>query len=259
MLRHRSVKRVAFALGLLLSSLMTVAAIADCTDPAGKETAVIYNGDYHTYQFCNGTSWLAFGGGNSCSGSGGYSPTAPTGHGYFVLTSTTYVGANIGSLTAADSDCLTELTTNTSWMGYSTANANGQLIAAKVHGWLCDADSCHDLMPLTTYYFANAGNSSAGGASFTTDSNGYGPNDSAAWSAANYFSGTYNYWTGRAAGSSTKWGSASGSYGNDNCNSWTASWVPGDVGISTSTGTGRWNTTQYGCGNSYNLICFVNP
>ena len=34
-------------------------------------------------------------------------------------------------------------------------------------------------MPLTTYYFANAGNSSAGGAYFTTNSSGLGPNDGA--------------------------------------------------------------------------------
>jgi hypothetical protein len=31
-----------------------------CTIPAGTEGKVIYNYDYHTYQYCNGTYWIAF-------------------------------------------------------------------------------------------------------------------------------------------------------------------------------------------------------
>lgn len=34
---------------------------ADCTNPTGKESEAVYNGDYHTWQFCNGTGWTAMG------------------------------------------------------------------------------------------------------------------------------------------------------------------------------------------------------
>ena len=91
----------------------------------------------------------------------------------------------------ADATCLTELKTNTGWQGYSTANSNGQLVASQSSCLPVRYSTCNNLMPLTTYYFANAGNGAAGGASFTTDSSGVGPNDSNDWRAANYFSGTY--------------------------------------------------------------------
>ena len=166
-----------------------------CSNPAGNEADQLYNAAYHTYQFCNGTNWIAYGGGGSCgAASAGYSPTVPAGIGYFVLTSGTYTG-NLGGLSGANSTCLTELTTNTGWLGYSTANGNGQLVAGKVLAFLCDGNICNNLVPLTTYYFANAGNSAAGGASFTTNSSGFGPGDNADWAAANYFSGSYFYWS----------------------------------------------------------------
>jgi len=34
---------------------------AGCANPTGKEADLVYNGDYHTYQFCNGTVWKASG------------------------------------------------------------------------------------------------------------------------------------------------------------------------------------------------------
>jgi hypothetical protein len=241
------------------SAAIVTSSYADCTSPPGRETDIIYNSNYHTYQFCNGTSWVAYGGG-STQVSSGYSPTAPSGNGYFVLTSTTYDG-NLGGRAGADSKCLTELaTTNTGWMGYSTANSNGQLVANKVHGWVCDRITCNDLMPLTTYYFANAGDSLAGGASFTTDASGAGPGDTVNWSAANYFSGTFNYWTGRAAGTNTAWGSFT-NHGDFNCTNFTdgVSWQ-GYFGVSASTTTTRWAPAAWVvCSNTYKLICFVNP
>ena len=36
-------------------------AFAACTNPAGIEQQFLYNTDYHTYQFCNGTNWVASG------------------------------------------------------------------------------------------------------------------------------------------------------------------------------------------------------
>jgi hypothetical protein len=51
---------------LLLILLASLAArpvyAAACANPAGNEAAIFYNADYHTYQYCNGTSWKAFGG-----------------------------------------------------------------------------------------------------------------------------------------------------------------------------------------------------
>ena len=150
-----------------------------------------YDATNNLLEFCNGTAWTDMEPVQSTP-----VETAPAGSGYFVLSHGTYSG-NLGGLSGADSTCLTDLTTNTGWQGYSTAHSNGQLVASKVHAFLCDASTCNNLMPLTNYYFANAGNSSAGGAYFTTNSSNVGPNDSNSWAAANYFFGTYSYWMNR--------------------------------------------------------------
>ena len=246
-----------------LAGLVAVPAYGACTNPTGNETDIKYNGDYHTYQFCNGTSWLAYGGGSNCAATGNYAPTTPSGQGYFVLTSTTYNG-NMGGIVGADANCLTELTTNTGWMGYSTANSNGQLVAAKVHAFICIGlgdGGCNNLMPLTTYYFANAVIGAAGGASFTTDSNGLGPNDSANWGAANYFSGTYTYWADRARPSNTQWASGGDSSSGVFCNGLTSTGGASNrYGNSNTTTSSRWNTgLDANCSTSYPMICFVNP
>src|SRR5262245_21585528 len=119
----------------LLFAVVSICAVpgyaGTCSNPTRNEGDIIYNADYHTYQFCNGTSSIGFGGGMNCTTTvTGYSPTTPSGTGYFVLTNTTYNG-NLGGFVGADALCLTELTTNTNWRGYATANANGQLVASK--------------------------------------------------------------------------------------------------------------------------------
>jgi hypothetical protein len=235
-----------------------------CSSPAGNEADILYNSNYHTYQFCNGTSWVAYGGGGSCAGST-YNPTVPSGNGYFVLSGGTYNG-NLGGRYGADATCLTDLTTNTGWKGYATANANGQLVANKVHAFICDNSICNNLLPLTTYYFANAGNSSAGGASFTTDINGLGPNDSANWAAANYFSGTYNYWSGRSLLSNTQWANTTAVTSNFGCSTgWNLTTTAGEWGNSAFTTDARWwqnsagSTAGAACSLTFNLLCFVNP
>jgi hypothetical protein len=204
-------------------------------------------------EYCNGSAWTDIEPVQSTP-----VETAPAGSGYFVLSHNTYNG-NLGGLTSADATCLTDLTTNTGWLGYATANSNGQLIAAKVHAFLCSTSSCTQLMPLTTYYFANAGNSSAGGASFTTNSSGAGPVDSANWGAANYFSGTYNYWTGNTGSSSTVWSLNPDGNNYNSCAGFTGTGSTGMTGQSTSTNNTRWDNTILACTNTYNLICFVNP
>jgi hypothetical protein len=230
---------------------------ASCASTNAGE--VIWNGT--AMEYCNGAAWTQFEPVQSTP-----VETAPSGSGYFVLSHGTYTGTlGSGSRAGADSVCLTDITTNTGWQGYSTANSNGQLVAAKVHAFICDSSACNNPMPLTTYYFANAANPAAGGAYFTTNSSGYGPGDSNAWSAANYFSGTYEYWTARTEGSSTLWGNVVTSDYRD-CGEWTGS-GSGDTGISTNTDNNRWEIDGgYGgsggyesCSNSYHLICFVNP
>lgn len=263
MLRYRKIKLCAvWALLLACFSAGPVYG-GTCSNPAGNEADIKYNGDYHTYQFCNGTNWLSFGGSGACTiATSGYSPTSPSNSGYFVLSSGSYNG-NLGDRYGADATCLTEVTTNTGWMGYSTANSNGQLIASKVHAFLCDNALCTSLMPLTTYYFANAGNGSAGGAFFTTDSNGLGPNDSANWSGSTYFGGSYTYWSGLGTTSNTQWSNSTGVTANRGCPSaWSSNsgvGTDGDYGSSAFTTSSRWATGFILCNNTENLICFVNP
>jgi hypothetical protein len=136
---------------------------------------------------------------------------------------------------------------------------NGQLVGSKVRAFLCSGVVCNNLIPLTTYYFADAANSGAGGAYFTTDSNGFGPNNSKPWSAANYFSGSYSYWTNRSYTSASLWNSTpvdgnscfnwSGAYGDKNA----------EVGVSGATNAGRWSSFLDTCDKSYCVICVVNP
>ncbi|WP_018409311.1 hypothetical protein [Methylocystis rosea] len=49
--------------GFLAFMLAAAPAFAACTSPTGSERDLIYNRDYHTYQFCNGTNWIVAGGG----------------------------------------------------------------------------------------------------------------------------------------------------------------------------------------------------
>ena len=192
---------------------------------------------------------------------GNETPVSPA---YFVLTDSTWTG-DLGGINGANAKCLTELTTNTNWKGYTTANANGQLIASKVKAFVCNGSSneagngsCNDLMSNQTYSFAKVGDVNAGGASFTTDSSNRGPGDSSNWSGANYFSGTYSYWAGRATASASLW-AGSEYYA---CKAFTSASGAhlGAPGISTSTTATRWYTGgSQGCSNSYRLICYVNP
>ncbi len=63
---------------ILLASLAARPVYAACANPAGNEAAIFYNADYHTYQYCNGTSWKAFGGPGVSSSCFGSTPGADT-------------------------------------------------------------------------------------------------------------------------------------------------------------------------------------
>ena len=53
-----------FALALFCFSAGAAFA-GTCSSPAGNEGEVLYNADYHTFQYCNGTGWMAMGGASS--------------------------------------------------------------------------------------------------------------------------------------------------------------------------------------------------
>ena len=65
------------ALICLFAFLLAIpSAFAACTNPAGNERKIIYNGDFHATQFCNGAQWTALGIGTGGGGGGCTSPTA---------------------------------------------------------------------------------------------------------------------------------------------------------------------------------------
>lgn len=218
-----------------------------------------YNATTRLTEYCDGGSWTQV---NQTQNAGG--PDAPVGSGYFVLTNTTYTG-NLGGLSGADAACLTEIgTTYTSWRGYSVANSRGMVNGTYVKALLCDDTSCNRTKPSTAYYFSYASSATPGGASFTTDSSGLGPNDSYLWSAANYFSGTYEYWTNMSTTSATQWatlpaGDIYGSYLH--CSNWTDSTngQTGLVGSSPQFDAGRWGGASGYCNVQRRLICMVQP
>lgn len=182
---------------------------------------------------------------------------------YFVLTQTTWNG-DLGGQSGAHAKCLTELTTNTNWMGYATANANGLLTASKVFAFgQCGTNggACTGTMiPNMAYRFAVVGDSAKGGSTFVTDSSGRGPNDSANWAGTTYFGTSTSYWSSRHAGANKWTNTGWGAY----CSNWTSSssGVSGGVGIPGSTGDSRWHgefNPNSTCDNLLPLVCFVNP
>ena len=75
----RAVKRQTVVL-LFLAVFGPLAAFANCTDPAGSEGDIIYNGEYQITQFCDGTDWW------SMQGTEAPLPSCATGDG-IVMTS----------------------------------------------------------------------------------------------------------------------------------------------------------------------------
>jgi hypothetical protein len=159
---------------------------------------------------------------------------------------------------------LTELTNNTAWWGYTTANAAGILNSSHVKAFLCDGLSCNNATANTKYYFGNVKDASAGGASFTTDANGFGPNDSINWANGDHFGGNINGHggsvrphTGRAAGSATAW---NGSSNANTCSGWTSLSGSGENGTALSGNSNRWANISDSCTSLEEaLICLVNP
>jgi hypothetical protein len=216
------------------------------------------------FQVCNGAAWSSV-----LFPVTAPAYTSPPNNGYFVLTASTWNG-NLSSggysgTVGADALCYTELTsTYTSWKGYSTANSNGQLVANKIHAFVAANDlgpTNANLVPNATYAFAYAADGTKGGATFTTDSSGLGPNDSNNWSGSTYFGASYSYWTGRLANTSTTWGGASAGTANL-CTAFSVgtSSVNGIIGSSNNTNNFRWNSSSTTtCDNMEHIICAIDP
>lgn len=67
--------RLAKFLVFFLCLAFTTSAVADCTSPSSGEGKIIYNADYSTMQFCNGTNWISMAAGAvtaTAHGSNGY-------------------------------------------------------------------------------------------------------------------------------------------------------------------------------------------
>lgn len=116
--------------GLALSAA-TSAWAGTCSNPTGNEGDTIYNADYHTPQFCNGTNWLAIGGVFTVpwtqSGTAVYYSSGNVGVGMSSPASKLEVSGT-AKATAFDigyekHDCCTQVTTsasNNAWTNYVT-------------------------------------------------------------------------------------------------------------------------------------------
>ena len=186
-------------------------------------------------------------------------------YGYFVMSKTTYTG-NLGGDSGADAKCLTDLTTNTGWKGYTDANARGLLTSSHVHafGVCTSANGTTNLKSNTQYIFADANNSANGGASFTTNGSGMGPGDSANWFASDHFGADYLYWTNIGTGTGTLWDgtqcmNSAGAACNDFSNGGNGYVGPLGEFANGNTGTNRWESATPLCNTTQHLVCYVNP
>jgi hypothetical protein len=186
-------------------------------------------------ELCDATSWKAI-------------PTYPIG--YFVLSSSTWNG-NLGGAAGAAALCLTELT-NENWLG----KADATISASTVEAFILNPT----ITPNADYRFATAGDITAGGSSFITDSAGVGPNNTNTWAGATYFNVSTSYWTGWNGNNSLSWGPIDATTVYD-CNGFTNSTTSfrGERGRSASASRSRWNLTSRTCNSTYQLICIVNP
>jgi len=226
------------------SSLMPGNSVTTCNSAALG--VVSFNGA--KFQWCDGTNWQLF------VGSGGVTPGVPGagGTGYFVMSSTTYNG-NLGGISGANAKCRSDLAAN-NWK-----NKPGTLDTTKVFAFLCDGVLCNGLIAGTTYYYAVSGNTTYGGASFTTNAGyGDGPLDSTAWNGSTRFGSTLTYWSNYGSVNDSEW---FGQPADDNCTNWSysGSGQYGVTGISNATTDNRWNNTYTTCNTAARLICYVNP
>jgi hypothetical protein len=160
---------------------------------------------------------------------------------------------DIGGLSAANAACYTALASG-SWLGKSTAQANGQLTASNVEAWLCDDTTCQDLTPNANYALATTSFPSAGGNVMRTTMHGYIEDDDVGLDFSNRFNEFFEMWTGRGTDNLP---SAAGT-----CNNWTSNLLADDsiVGV-TDTGLYSEKLAKYPntCDEMSRVICMVHP
>jgi hypothetical protein len=89
-----------FVAAILFLALMAAGpAFAQCSNPTATEGALMYNSTYHTYQFCNGTGWIATGG--VCTVTETDPQVGTLTNGYFCTTDGTAVNCTTASINLA--------------------------------------------------------------------------------------------------------------------------------------------------------------
>ncbi len=226
----------------------TTAQRPNCT--AALVGAQRWNTTFNGLEVCDGVNWKTI----QLIDASAAPPEPNPGHGYLVLTESTWQG-NLGGQLGADAKCYTELTTKTNWMGYADALANGQLVPSNIYAKLVTTPG----LSYATYHFARVGDPTVGGASIQVDETGNYPGGSGvAWSGLNYFGGAFNYWTGNQYGNT--WLSYQNNQSKcdpmftDNSNT-----LVGSIGSSGSTGQGRWWSSAVACDNYLPIMCLVHP
>lgn len=220
---------------------------ADPVTTCSAATAGTLRQNGANFVVCNGTNWQ-------------YASLQAT-NGYFVLLDTTYTG-NMGGLSGADAICLTRLQ-NDAWLGKAEAQAVNQLTSSKVKAFLCSSSGCNQAKPNTLYKFARATIPTAGGAEFTTDASGLGPNDSADWSGTAYFGTFESFWTNRASSNTVTWSAAPYSTNTANtCLDFTSAVENSNtlrLGNAHQTNHYRWSYFADTCNNPFRIVCMVHP
>lgn len=171
-----------------------------------------------------------------------------------VMTNTTWNG-NLGGLAGANTKCLDEI--SASGNNYDFQGKPGTTIdATTVKAYLCDGVDCNTHEVSKTYYFATANNMAAGGASYTTNTNGQGPGNGTNWSGLTRFNLSLSYWSGRDTGSASLWSNLPDP---DHCLGWTSSVASdlGKVGDTTQTDQLRWSSTTNACSSTRRLLCII--
>ena len=238
--------------------LLVGTAVGDTCDGT-TEGAIRYNTTDNAHEFCNGTVW------RQVVAQAASAPLAtPTAlDGYLVLTSASWDG-NLGGIAGANANCLSDLTAN-DWMGKADATTRSLINSTKIKAMFIGATSQH-ANPSTRYFFAVSGDNTLGGAFFTSNASGYGPNNTQNWSGINYLGGYREYWTGYDNnGVAATWDNYTANGDNWYCNAgggrWTSnsSAATGCVGASASTTWGRWCGGVIACDQTRRLLCFVHP
>ena len=228
----------------------------DAACHAGNQGKVRWSDSANTLQVCDGTNWKALMVDYDPGEGEPYVP--PAGSGYFVLSAGMW-DSNLGGTTGADAKCLADLTAN-NWMGKADATARGLLNSSKIQAFLCNNARCNQALPLVTYYFAVSGDDTKGGASFTTNASGVGPNNSQNWAGMNYFGGNVYYFVGRQTGTNLIWNLSS--TGGSICSNYTSndiSFSTNTNGYSNNTGVNRYVLNSFSCSIPLHLICMVHP